>query len=31
VDLDRAQSNYGYGSSTPYNSYDYSQYGYRRY
>ena len=30
VDLDRAQSNYGYGNYTPYN-YDYSQYGYRRY
>ena len=33
VDLDRAQSNYGYGGYTPYSSYgnDYSQYGYRRY
>jgi hypothetical protein len=32
VDLDRAQSNYGYGNYTPYNNgYDYSQYGYRRY
>jgi hypothetical protein len=31
VDLDRAQSNYGYGNRTPYNNYDYSQYGYRRY
>jgi len=30
IDLDRAQSNYGYGSYTPYNN-DYSQYGYRRY
>ncbi len=29
VDIDRAQSNYGY-NYTPYN-YDYSQYGYRRY
>jgi hypothetical protein len=35
VDIDRAQSNYGYGNGyTPYNgynNYDYSQYGYRRY
>jgi hypothetical protein len=38
IDIDRAQSNYGYGynngytgSYTPYNNYDYSQYGYRRY
>jgi len=31
VDLDRAQSNYRYGNVTPYNNYDYSQYGYRRY
>lgn len=31
VDVDRAQSNYGYGTATPYNNYDYSQYGYRRY
>jgi len=31
VDIDRAQSNYGYGNTTPYNNYDYSQYGYRRY
>jgi hypothetical protein len=31
VDVDRAQSNYGYGNYTPYNNYDYSQYGYRRY
>ena len=33
VDLDRAQSNYGYGNYTPYSNYgnDYSQYGYRRY
>ena len=30
IDLNRAQSNYGYGSYTPYNQ-DYSQYGYRRY
>ena len=30
IDLNRAQSNYGYGSYTPYNN-DYSQYGYRRY
>jgi hypothetical protein len=30
IDIDRAQSNYGYGNYTPYN-YDYSQYGYRRY
>ena len=30
VDLNRA-SNYGYGNATPYGSYDYSQYGYRRY
>jgi hypothetical protein len=30
VDIDRAQRNYGYGSA-PYNGYDYSQYGYRRY
>ena len=30
IDIDRAQSNYGYGSYSPYN-YDYSQYGYRRY
>ena len=28
IDIDRAQSNYGYGNYTPY---DYSQYGYRRY
>jgi hypothetical protein len=33
VDVDRAQSNYGYGNYTPYSTYgnDYSQYGYRRY
>ena len=31
IDVDRAQRNYGYGSYTPYNGYDYSQYGYRRY
>ena len=31
VDIDRAQSNYGYGNPAPYNNYDYSQYGYRRY
>ena len=30
VDVDRSYGNYGYGY-TPYNSYDYSQYGYRRY
>jgi hypothetical protein len=30
VDIDRAQSNYG-SNYTPYNNYDYSQYGYRRY
>jgi hypothetical protein len=31
IDINRAQSNYGYGTYTPYNNYDYSQYGYRRY
>jgi len=33
VDIDRAQSNYGYGNYQPYSNYgyDYSQYGYRRY
>jgi hypothetical protein len=32
LDVDRAQSNYGYNGYTPYNNYnDYSQYGYRRY
>ena len=34
IDINRAQSNYGYGytgACTPYNNYDYSQYGYRRY
>ena len=32
LDVDRAQSNYGYGNGySPYNNYDYSQYGYRRY
>ena len=31
VDLDRAQTNYGYSGYTPSNNYDYSQYGYRRY
>ena len=33
VDVDRAQSNYGYDNYTPYSNYgnDYSQYGYRRY
>jgi hypothetical protein len=31
IDINRAQSNYGYGNYTPYNNYDYSQYGYRRY
>lgn len=30
IDINRASSNYGYGSYTPYNN-DYSQYGYRRY
>ena len=30
IDLNRAQSNTGYGNYTPYNN-DYSQYGYRRY
>ena len=34
IDIDRAQSNYGYGYNNGYapnNNYDYSQYGYRRY
>src|SRR5689334_13984693 len=31
IDINRAQTNYGYGAYTPYNNYDYSQYGYRRY
>ena len=31
VDIDRAQTNYGYNNYTPYSPYDYSQYGYRRY
>jgi hypothetical protein len=31
IDVDRAERNYGYGGYTPYNGYDYSQYGYRRY
>jgi hypothetical protein len=32
LDVDRAQSTYGYNGYTPYNNYnDYSQYGYRRY
>lgn len=32
VDINRAQTNYGYGAYTPYNNgYNYSQYGYRRY
>jgi hypothetical protein len=31
IDVDRAERNYGYGNYTPYNGYDYSQYGYRRY
>jgi hypothetical protein len=31
IDINRAQTNYGYGNYTPYNNYDYSQYGYRRY
>jgi hypothetical protein len=34
IDINRAQSNYGYGYNngyTPYNGNDYSQYGYRRY
>jgi len=30
IDINRAQSNYGYGNTSPYNN-DYSQYGYRRY
>ena len=30
IDINRAQTNYGYGNYTPYNN-DYSQYGYRRY
>jgi hypothetical protein len=31
IDLNRVSSNYGYGNYSPYNNYDYSQYGYRRY
>jgi len=32
IDINPAQRNYGYGNTyTPYNQYDYSQYGYRRY
>jgi hypothetical protein len=32
IDVDRAQSNYGYGNNySPYGNYDYSEYGYRRY
>jgi hypothetical protein len=31
IDIDRAQSNYGYGYNQGYTPYDYSQYGYRRY
>ena len=33
IDINRAQTNYGYGNYSPYNNnaYDYSQYGYRRY
>jgi hypothetical protein len=32
IDVSPAQRNYGYGNNyTPYNQYDYSQYGYRRY
>jgi hypothetical protein len=34
IDINRAQPAYGYGNTgayTPYNNYDYSQYGYRRY
>lgn len=32
IDISPAQRNYGYGNAyTPYNQYDYSQYGYRRY
>ncbi|MEP6983613.1 MAG: hypothetical protein ABI853_08210 [Sphingomicrobium sp.] len=32
IDINRAESNYGYtGGYSPYNSNDYSQYGYRRY
>ena len=30
IDINRAQTNYGYGNYTPYSN-DYSQYGYRRY
>ena len=30
IEINRAQTNYGYGNYTPYNN-DYSQYGYRRY
>ena len=30
IDINRAQTNYGYGNYTPYDN-DYSQYGYRRY
>jgi len=30
IDINRAQSNYGYGNTSPYDN-DYSQYGYRRY
>ena len=30
IDINRAQSNYGYGTYSPYDN-DYSQYGYRRY
>ncbi len=31
VDVDLKRGAYGYGNYTPYNGYDYSQYGYRRY
>lgn len=31
VNLYRQSANYGYGNVSPYNNYDYSQYGYRRY
>jgi len=31
VDLKRGPAGYGYSNAVPYNGYDYSQYGYRRY
>lgn len=31
VDVDLKRGAYGYGNAAPYNGYDYSQYGYRRY